>query len=45
MYNVYVGVGMFLKEKNPAIKVVLADPQVRMKLVCIHCSTDNVCIL
>ena len=25
---IYVGVGMFLKEKNPAIKVVLADPQV-----------------
>ena len=23
-----IGVGMFLKEKNPAIKVVLADPQV-----------------
>ena len=31
-----VGVGMFLKSKNPEIKVVLADPQVNGMLTDVH---------
>lgn len=37
------GVGMFLKSKNPNIKVVLADPQVQCQLVGYRVPIESVC--
>ena len=36
-----VGVGLFLKEKNPLVQVVLADPQVNMTVLLCCC---GVCV-
>ena len=38
-----VGVGLFLKEKNPLVQVVLADPQVNMPVL-LWCLCVCVCV-
>ena len=38
-----VGVGLFLKEKNPLVQVVLADPQVNMTVL-LWCLCVFVCV-
>ena len=42
MLHSYSGVGVFLKSKNPDVKVVLADPQVASIHICIHVKDHNV---